>query len=228
MVSSFRTAALAAALLAGTAFTASAADLPAQVYKAAPVMPGHNWTGFYVGVVGGYAWADVSGFDVSGGTIGGTVGFNYQAIGTPIVFGLEFDGSWGDVSGSRSFNVGPVALTAKSEADTFLTLRGRVGYAWNMTLLYATGGVAWVNNEVSATATLGPVSVGVSDSKNHIGFVVGGGVEQAFTRNWSGKVEYLYMGLGSETYFPTVAGGLNSGDIDVHTIRAGLNYRFGN
>ncbi len=41
--------------------------------------------------------------------------------------------------------------------------------------------------------------------------------------NWSTKVEYLYFNLGGGTYF----GAFNSGDIDAHTIKLGLNYRFG-
>ena len=38
------------------------------------------------------------------------------------------------------------------------------------------------------------------------------------------KVEYLFLGLGSEDYF---GGAIRSGDLDVHTVKFGLNYRFG-
>jgi outer membrane immunogenic protein len=40
--------------------------------------------------------------------------------------------------------------------------------------------------------------------------------------NWSAKVEYLHYGFGSETFF----GALSSGNLDVNTIKAGINYRF--
>ena len=53
--------------------------------------------------------------------------------------------------------------------------------------------------------------------------MVGAGIEQAFLPNWSAKVEYLYFGLGDKTYF----GAVNSGDLNFHTIKFGLNYRFG-
>ena len=53
-------AAFAASAIIGMA-GASAADLPARTYTKAPAMvvdPAYNWTGFYVGVNGGYGWQD--------------------------------------------------------------------------------------------------------------------------------------------------------------------------
>src|SRR5258708_17439486 len=60
----------------GMATQASAADLAARPYTKAPALaPGINWSGFYIGVMGGYAWND----DLTGGFGGGTVGYNWQA-----------------------------------------------------------------------------------------------------------------------------------------------------
>jgi outer membrane immunogenic protein len=69
----------------------------------------------------------------------------------------------------------------------------------------------------------GGFAVGASDTQDHFGWTVGGGVEHAFADHWSVKVEYLYLGLDSENYF---GGAIASGDADIHTVKAGLNYRF--
>ena len=84
-----------------------------------------------------------------------------------------------------------------SNANYQGSARGRVGYAFDRTMVYATGGVGWINNEVTVNATVGPFTVGVSDSQMHIGGVVGAGVEHAFAPNWSVKAEYLYAIYGS-------------------------------
>src|SRR3954451_20030995 len=74
----------------GTA--ASAADLAARPYTKAPALaPGYNWSGFYAGVMGGYAWATNG--NGSGGFGGGTLGYNWQAPGSQYVFGIEVDGA---------------------------------------------------------------------------------------------------------------------------------------
>ena len=69
-------------LLAFAATTAVAADLPRQMPPRAPAayMPvGYNWSGFYLGVNGGYAWGrshwdNFGGSDPRGGMVGGTAG----------------------------------------------------------------------------------------------------------------------------------------------------------
>src|SRR5215212_5208953 len=84
-------------LLAFTATAAVAADLPRQMPARAPayVPVGYNWTGFYLGVNGGYAWGRShwdnfgGGSDPQGGMVGGTAGYNWQAMGSPWVVGLE-------------------------------------------------------------------------------------------------------------------------------------------
>jgi outer membrane immunogenic protein len=220
-----RKLAIAAAFIGAALLPASAADLPrGPMVARAPVMaPMFNWTGFYLGVYGGYAFGsgNTSGFD--GGIAGGTIGYNWQAVGSPWVFGIEGDGGWTNFGDSASATVGGVSVNVFSEAQATATLRARLGYAWDRTMLYVTGGGAWARNEIGLTVAIAGVgAAGISDTQNHFGFAVGGGFEQAFAPNWSAKVEYLFLGLGSETYF----GAVNSGDLEVHTIKAGLNYRF--
>jgi len=211
-------------LLALIAAPAVAADLPRQMpYKAPAYVTSYNWTGFYLGAHGGYGWGSSDGIDLRGGFAGGQIGYNWQGMGSPWVLGIEVDSAWADFGRSDSFVTPFGILSASSEANYVGSARARVGYAFDRTMLYITGGLGWVHNELSANATLGPFTAGISDSKFHIGGVVGAGVEHAFAPNWSGKVEYIYAAYNSQTYFGGVLGGI-SADADVHTVKVGLNY----
>src|SRR6201999_3405809 len=93
---------LLAALMAGVATSAFAADLPTRKAPPAPapiyVAPAFTWTGFYLGVNGGYGVGnDGKSFgNVDGGMVGGTAGYNYQ-LGQ-IVLGVEGDWDWADLT----------------------------------------------------------------------------------------------------------------------------------
>jgi outer membrane immunogenic protein len=217
-------------LLAGVALSvttaASAADLPARPYaKAAPavVSPAYNWSGFYIGAMGGFGWgSDDSGG--SGGFGGGTVGYNWQLPGTQFVFGVEVDAAGASIKDSITEDIGGgILLTTDSKISSFGSVAGRAGFAMDAALLYAKGGYAWANNKSTISAPA--VGVSFSDSQTHTGYTIGGGVEYMFTPNWSAKGEYMFTSLGGETYN---FGGdlLPSGNIDFHTIKVGVNYRF--
>ncbi|UPJ55114.1 outer membrane protein [Bradyrhizobium sp. 192] len=217
---------LASACLFALAAPASAADLAARPYTKAPIAPMasvYNWTGFYLGLVGGGAWEDTSGSPkMQGGFVGGTAGYNWQTGN--VVFGLETDAAWADVSASAAGvvfvpGVGGIPASVSSKTDAMGTVRGRIGWAVNNVLLYGTGGYAWIDNKI--TATLGGASI--SDSKFHSGWTVGAGVEAYIAPQWSVKGEYLYRSLGGETYF----GAINSGTLNLHTVQLGVNYHFG-
>jgi outer membrane immunogenic protein len=96
----------------------------------------------------------------------------------------------------------------------FGTLRGRVGYAVNNILLYGTAGLAYGNLQVE----LG----GLEENKTRVGWTAGLGMEVGFTPNWSAKVEYLYMDLGSRFY--TLTGADNG--LQASYLRLGVNYHF--
>jgi outer membrane immunogenic protein len=216
---------LASACLFALAAPASAADLAARPYTKAPVAMAsvYNWTGFYLGIVGGGAWEDSNSPRMQGGFVGGTAGYNWQT--SNVVFGVEADGAWADVSASAAGvvfvpGIGGIPASVSSKTDAMGTVRGRLGWAVNNVLLYGTGGYAWIDNKV--TATLGPVSV--SDSKFHSGWTVGAGVEAFIAPQWSVKGEYLYRSLGGETYF---SGAVPSGSLNFHTVQVGVNYHFG-
>jgi len=213
--------AVAAALLTG-ALAAQAADLPQPSYKApAYVGPSYaNWTGFYVGINGGYAWGDsewsggTGNFKVSpnGWLGGGTIGYNFQT-GT-WVWGIEGDFDYVDLNGTA----GGLCIGC-SVKDTWLgTARGRLGYAgWNNWLPYITGGGAFGNIKVST-----PFG---DNSNTKWGWTAGAGLEWAFLANWSAKVEYLYVDLGS-TNCDLCAVTPTNIDFKSSIVRLGVNYRF--
>lgn len=186
------------------------------------------------------------------GAVGGIqLGYNWQR-GT-IVFGLEVDASLSDIDDEdrKPFSVtGTVGgdngdftgeAYLKQDLDHLGTLRARLGVASGNLLLYATGGLAWGHVETSfgvdnivlaAPGNYGgpnpapaPASLS-SASDTHAGYALGGGLEWGFAPQWSFKTEYLYVDLGSETYFEGTASE-TAIDLDVHTVRIGLNYRFG-
>ena len=148
--------------------------------------------------------------DLEGWFFGGQIGFNYQAPGSSFVWGGEVDAAFADISGT-------VVAGVTSKADGVGTLRARGGIAADRTLIYATGGFAWARNEISL--------LGVSDNQTHTGWTVGAGIEQDFGTGWSAKLEYLYIDLGDKTYFSAILP--VTADAQVHTVKFGLNYRFG-
>jgi len=221
-------------LLAFAATAAVAADLPRSMPAKAPayVPVGYNWTGFYLGINGGYAWgqSDWSFFGGDpkprGGLVGGTIGYNWQALGSPWVFGLEGDIQWADINGNFANLACPLGCQIKT--DWFGTARGRVGYAWDRVMVYATGGAAFGDVKASING------IGTTSDTN-IGWTVGAGLEGAIAQNWTAKIEYLYVDLGKTDCGVLVcapAGGalfggpIGSMDFTMHVVRAGVNYRF--
>ena len=58
-------------------------------------------------------------------------------------------------------------------------------------------------------------------------WTVGGGLEYGFTPNWSAKAEYMYASFANETYLSAVVPGGTEFGADIHTVKFGINYRFG-
>jgi outer membrane immunogenic protein len=202
---------------------ASAADLPRGMpYKApAAYAPQYNWTGFYLGINGGGAWgnSDWNGLGVSnspgGGMFGVTAGYNWQAMGSPWVFGLEGDVDWTNVKDSTVCG----AFTCETKNNWFGTVRGRVGYSWDRFLPYFTGGIAF--GDVKANR---PGFAGSSDT--NAGWTVGVGIEGVIAGNWTAKLEYLYADIGDTTCSAAACGTATNVDLQMNIVRAGLNYRF--
>ncbi len=196
--------------------------------------------------------------NLDGGVFGGQIGKNWQ--NGKWVFGLEADAQWSGEKGSALFScVVPVAppggvcnqitagvgagvsptTTFNQEIEWFATFRGRVGGLVTPTaLLYVTGGavVAGINTSgvISGfTVAQVPTSVAWGNNSTNWGWVVGAGLEARLSGNWTGKIEALYMDLGSVSGSPVL---LTSNpplrfdyrsDITDVVVRAGVNYHFG-
>jgi outer membrane immunogenic protein len=171
---------------------AMAADLPVEpVYKGGPlIVPVYDWTGFYVGISGGYSRgksADsftMTGFapftgstQMNGGEFGGQAGFNWQA-GRNFVIGIEADlqGTWQNgtdsppgvstntcVPGSLFCSNTTTTIGVDEKLVWFGTARGRVGFLpWDHVMLYVTGGAAFgeVKSTASIASTVTPIVLG--------------------------------------------------------------------
>ena len=126
--------------------------------------PANNWTGFYLGVLGGFGWATadtdaVGDIDFSGFDIGGYAGANWQ---------------WGNfVVGGE----GDIVFPWRDETEAGITvdqglngsLRARAGIALDRFLLYGTAGLAGTELELSSAAA--------SDEQGLWGWTAGAGVE---------------------------------------------------
>ena len=223
---------LAAALAVFVATPVMAADLARPVYKAAPMpaVVAPSWTGFYVGLNGGYGWTQSTGslncitpggvlngvgcnlpltgtVKPAGGLFGGQAGYNWQTGN--IVYGLEADIQWSGIKQTTSTVdpccspafAGPAgAFSDSAKLDWFGTVRGRLGFTVTPSaLLYATGGLIYGREVVSSALVFPAVAYTMSGSSVRAGGTVGGGLEYAFTSNFSGKIEGLYYDMGSMT-----------------------------
>lgn len=217
--------ACAGLMAAAVAMPSFAADLPrkAAPYYVAPF----SWSGFYVGINGGYGWgksdfsntAGTGGVKPTGALLGGTIGYNMQ---TGVwVWGLEgdFDASWmkGTDTTAGTLCAGGVGCEGKN--SWFATARGRIGYSFDRWLPYITGGAAFADEKIT-------VPNGLSESKTKIGWTLGAGLEYAFLGAWSAKIEYLYADLGKWTCSAATCGLPTDVTFKTNIVRAGLNYRF--
>src|SRR5207253_6802279 len=169
---------------------ASAADMQARPYTKAPpaaVVAAYNWSGFYIGAMGGFGWGSGDS-DASGGFGGGTVGYNWQLPGSQFVLGVEVDAAGASIKESFTEDVGGgLLVTQETKINTFGSVTGRAGFAIDAALLYAKGGYAWANRKWS----ISDGGTTFSDSESHSGYTIGGGLEYMFAPNWSAKGEYM-------------------------------------
>lgn len=215
---------IAALTLLAASFSAQAADMPRPTYRAlSPVVGYYNWTGLYGGINGGFGWGDSSwdspaiSTSPSSWTVGGTLGYNFQ-VGS-FVLGVEGDFDWSDVKASVACG----AFNCETKNDWLGTVRGRIGYAFDRWMPYITAGGAYGN--VKATST-NPAALGASNDQ--YGWTVGAGLEYAFAGNWSAKIEYLYVDLGSFDCGVACAGVVAADNVSFREsiFRFGINYKF--
>jgi outer membrane immunogenic protein len=226
--------------------------------------PVYSWTGFYIGVNGGghigtydnlaSAPAQAAGpvqdphgtrgkTAPRGGLFGAQVGYNFQ-VAPQWLIGVEGDWQWtggkdtvclGECQPGPNFDD---ALVVETSLRWLATVRGRAGFIHNDYLWYVTGGGAWGDVRQTITgfdADTTPAPIGVfSKSTTKSGWTVGGGVETAFAPNWTAKLEYLYVDLGTVSARGIMplngnVGFIAGADTRIieNIVRVGVNYKFG-
>src|SRR6516165_154180 len=240
---------LAALALAGQAI---AADLP--VKPEPPFAQRFNWTGCYAGmhVGGGFASKSITdpvllvqdtliapgtttGITTvspqpSGVVAGGQIGCDYE-FASSIVIGVEGAASGSTMKANRLVALPgspPDAALVQADTDFLPSLTARIGYAFDNVLLYARGGAALAGDKFEVSGTFTGLPYDFTGLDNRYGWVVGGGVDWAFTPHWSVNFEYDYYQFGHGNV--TMIDGINgfSGLVDVRQnvqiAKVGVNF----
>jgi outer membrane immunogenic protein len=208
----------AVAVILGT--PAFAADM--EVRAAPPPPPPPSWTGFYIGVNGGWGWSsfdtafvpdpngefiavgDLAGSrtfntPTDGGVFGGQIGYNWQTGNW--VLGVEGDFDAASISSTQN-SIGnspnspalPVTnvVSATQKIDWLASTRARIGALWGPGLLYFTGGGAWEGVKSDLVVSIFGDTATSNVSSTRSGFVVGGGYEWRLAQHWTARGEYLF------------------------------------
>jgi outer membrane immunogenic protein len=208
--------------------------------------PECTWSGFYLGVHGGYIWSDNWSFrelnetdppfefERNGFVGGGQAGYNLQ-LGPWFVIGLEGTFSAGDLGDKTRINKGGSDLVeGHLHGNWIATVGGRVGVSFchNRLLAYAKGGVAFSDYDFN-TREIGDNGKFHADDNETLP-LIGIGLEYAFNCHWSIRAEYNHLFADGDNNVTGVEldGGnrenrtfhVNQGDRDL--ISAGLNFRF--
>lgn len=198
------------------------------------------WTGFYIGAQGGWAWGeadsdfdnDAPGVSLDGDShvIGGHLGYNFQSGNW--VFGIEGDIENTDLDSSDdSGAIIGFDSHASFSIDWLASIRGRLGYAFDRSLIYVTGGAAFTDIDFEGGPVGGPIN---SNSESVTGWTIGAGWEYALGRGLTGsneltaRIEYRFISFEDASGdlapdFPDVDQDI---DLDIHAIRVGLTYKF--
>jgi len=250
---------LLAVVIASVSGSAFAADLaPHDGSPFAASVPALTWTGFYLGANAGEGLTPgnpsfqsqslgSNAFDLpaigstkASFTSGFQAGYNYQA--GPAVLGFEIDfnylgncrnGTFAAPPAYAPLGIGSYTLSGGC-SFYFGTMRGRLGYAFDRALLYATAGIAYGGNRDPGAIALNPAAPGnyFAAGASHSArtkYVFGAGLEYALSDHWFARAEYLYVNLGRiDQLFENGAGqGYTSSQFNQnHVFRMGLDYRF--
>jgi outer membrane immunogenic protein len=179
-----------------------------------------TWTGFYVGVHGGFAGSTIDPLgpappsgapdqNLEGGVVGLQLGYQYQWQGG-IVTGVEADISFAHLNETvRDGNY----LTQTGTISSFGTARVRLGWAMGPFMPFVTGGLAWdrmsqgqqcpdpgsvVAGHCNAANGFSPYNL--TKTETNTGWVWGGGVDYRINHTWSFRVEGMRLEFEGDNY----------------------------
>ncbi len=192
-----------------------------------------DWTGLYIGGAGGAsasvnhlgasfcaasASSNAGGQQLLGSVFGG---FDVQ-LDERAVIGIMGDVSWSGAQSNAALTAGPASASLMVRNGTSFSAMARLGWlATPSTLLYAAGGYSGAFVTTSGTASVGGGFASLYHDDYLNGWTVGPGVESIIFGGWSTRLEYRYAQYEAKSY--TVLAVQPS----LHTVRAGLSYKFG-
>jgi outer membrane immunogenic protein len=245
--------------LLSIASPALAADMSINVTKAPVLPPGFSWTGCYLGAHVGGGWArknvtdpvqlvqdSLSAAPVTTGVttvsvnptgvvVGGQFGCDYQ-FAPNWVAGIEFAASGSTMKASTGV-VLPVGFPGEAALVTARTdFLGsgtvRLGYAADRWLFYVKGGAARAGDKYDVTGVFTGIPFGFGGLDQRLGWIVGGGVDWAFSGHWSATLEYDYYQFGHHSVLMSDSVNVVSGPVDfkqgVQIAKVGLNFHMWN
>ena len=209
----------------------------------------YNWTGFYFGGHLGYAWGNsnwtsgtasgsfslaqqIDNFKESGSFFAGVqAGYN-RMLANRVVIGAEADASFpaypDPITGLSIGGISTLLHGTESYGENVFAsgaLRARIGYAPGNWLYYATGGLAWTDDQFSLIQTASGVTA--SSFMFRLGWAAGAGIEGPIAPHWTARLEYLFKDYGSSSVTFPPAGQRFTSDLSQQELRVGLNYQFG-
>ena len=178
------------------------------------------------GQFGGFNQGFGGGFG-GGGFGGGGFGQQGQCGGFNQGFGGGgFGGGFGQQGFGQQGQCGGFGGQLGARVHAIGLISGRLGYAWDRTLAYVKAGAA-LSYDKYVVNVPGVLSVTPTDTR--LGWLIGAGVEYGLTANWSVKIEYNYIDLGTERLNLTGLDGVTfvfDQSQQVHLAKGGINYRF--
>lgn len=231
---------------------AAAADIPLNATPTAFVHK-TDWSGFYVGANAGllsaqsqlngytptsatfnYCWEDLANTACRGqsqtanGVLAGLqIGYNFQH--GKWIYGFEAD--LGLSSAKANLSGGTYGFSIDTGVSVLSTARLRVGYTFDNSMVYATGGLALAKTRDQYMQSYFGTPYSWAKAGWRAGWTLGAGIEHMLTKNISIKGEGLYYDLGSTnlestgTVGSTYAWGVRT-KMDGFVARIGLNYHF--
>jgi opacity protein-like surface antigen len=199
-----------------------------------PAATVYDWAGPYVGANFGGAFSAGEhvltpigwGTTNPSGVLGGLqAGYNYLL--TPNwLLGLEGELAWTSAQGKANFvdPAGTASLSITSDHNWYDTLTGRVGYVMGPLMLYAKGGLAWMNADYRMEVNSGLDGLTLANTTRP-GWIAGGGLEYMLGSHWSAKLEYDHLAFGSKDLeFVNPFGTSVTVKTEVNQVKAGVNY----
>jgi outer membrane immunogenic protein len=192
--------------------------------------PDLDWSGTYLGANAGYlssfkgtgSISAVVNGDINpnarGFTGGAYAGYNIQSGN--FVYGPELDASLSSASGQKGASSNEDSISFKLKELNAFSLRGRFGYLFNDTLVYAATGLSNAGISYVETIKLGSSVTKTSTQKRHFGLTFGLGLDYALTPSVIARTEYRYTAYEQKSYPDYKIGA------DSHEFRAGLAYKF--